>query len=420
MRSIPVLFLIAVLSFVGYPLAESAEEKVTLTISRQVYPDRAKKFFDTALPAFNKENPNIEVKIIEVGGSWEAQFTSWIAAKKEPDIYLLYAFRIPDWVEAGALRPLDAYIDEKLKNEIPEPLWQANRWRGKTYGVPSSYGPFILFYNKRLFKEAGLDPNSPPADWTQFLNAAKRIREKTSAAGVGINAAPEPPIVDSMLPSVYHSMTNQPFLDERGKALFNTSKGIEAFEYWVDTYRKHKVTQPNPIEYKKGDVRLIFRDQKVGMVFEGPWLLPLLAAKHDMSSKESSPIGIALNPAGVVSSGTVHPEGWVVSANCKYPDAAWKLVRFLTRPEWQYQNDVIFAQVPVQKSEYAMPEFQKWYWQPLIKASNTGFPKMKSAKSGELYSLFYQYLHKALLGQMPTKAAVEELSAKVNELHGVK
>jgi ABC-type glycerol-3-phosphate transport system substrate-binding protein len=61
-------------------------------------------------------------------------------------------------------------------------------WKGKTYGVPTNNETMALIWNAGIFDEAGLDPESPPATWTDLVEYSKQIKEKTGKNGYGLVA----------------------------------------------------------------------------------------------------------------------------------------------------------------------------------------------------------------------------------------
>ncbi len=61
-------------------------------------------------------------------------------------------------------------------------------WKGKTYGVPTNNETMALIWNAGLFKDAGLDPEKPPATWDDVVAYSKQIKEKTGKNGYGMVA----------------------------------------------------------------------------------------------------------------------------------------------------------------------------------------------------------------------------------------
>lgn len=61
-------------------------------------------------------------------------------------------------------------------------------WKGKTYGVPTNNETMALIWNAGIFKDAGLDPESPPATWDDLVRYSKQIKDKTGKNGYGMVA----------------------------------------------------------------------------------------------------------------------------------------------------------------------------------------------------------------------------------------
>ena len=61
-------------------------------------------------------------------------------------------------------------------------------WKGKTHGVPTNNETMALIWNAGLFRDAGLDPESPPATWDDVVAYSRKIKEKTGKYGYGMVA----------------------------------------------------------------------------------------------------------------------------------------------------------------------------------------------------------------------------------------
>jgi raffinose/stachyose/melibiose transport system substrate-binding protein len=108
-----------------------------------------------------------------------SQFQTAAAAGKAPDIQFLWnGIYHMESVWLGYLRPLEGLIsDDIIKASNPTLL---SRFGGKTYRVGWYPLPMIWIYNKDLFDKAGLNADSPPKTWDEFLNACDKLK----AAGI--------------------------------------------------------------------------------------------------------------------------------------------------------------------------------------------------------------------------------------------
>ena len=141
-------------------------------------------YLEEAGREFAKTNPQFEgVEIVKVPFSgYEAKYVATFMSKKgAPDIFIGSAF---EW--AGTYDFADK-MPEDLTKAVDSSVFEFQKsigvFKGIRYGLPSDGGPFqTLFINTDMMQEAGLDPNRPPKDLTEFLDYAKKMT-KVDASG---------------------------------------------------------------------------------------------------------------------------------------------------------------------------------------------------------------------------------------------
>jgi ABC-type glycerol-3-phosphate transport system substrate-binding protein len=125
---------------------------------------------------FNRSQDRIEVRFLSVS---QVDLKLLLAASSghPPDVAGLWSENIPDFSEKGALTPLDGGLAKAaIGSDLYIPLfWDLCRHRGHTWGLPTTPGCVALFYNKRLFRAAGLDPEHPPATFAELEAMSLRL-----------------------------------------------------------------------------------------------------------------------------------------------------------------------------------------------------------------------------------------------------
>lgn len=124
-----------------------------------------------------------------------------------------------------------------LDNYLPQFL-DVGRHGDKIYAVPYAFGTPMLYYNKDVFRKAGLDPDLPPGTWDELIAAAKTIQDKTGVAGVAHLTAGNKDYGTMLM------VTNAggTYLNAEGnKLLFDSPEGIAGLQLWQDLVVKHKV-----------------------------------------------------------------------------------------------------------------------------------------------------------------------------------
>ncbi|MCR4439331.1 MAG: ABC transporter substrate-binding protein [bacterium] len=133
--------------------------------------------FPVSVRLFNESQDSIEV--VPVAIPWkenEKKILTAILSGKPPDVISQFS-PIGRWAARRALMPLDAFItrDRFDTTVFYPPLWAEMKWEGKAFGIPSAGSCYGLFYNRRLFRQAGLDPDRPPRTWEELRRYAERL-----------------------------------------------------------------------------------------------------------------------------------------------------------------------------------------------------------------------------------------------------
>lgn len=132
---------------------------------------------------FERRN-NIKVSVLSMGaGQMNPQkLMTAIVGRVPPDVIHQDRFTIGDWASRDAFEPLDDLLaadadspDAIKRENFYEACWAEAVYEGKVYAIPSSTDDRALYYNRTLFREAGLDPDRPPRTWDELLDDSKRL-----------------------------------------------------------------------------------------------------------------------------------------------------------------------------------------------------------------------------------------------------
>ncbi|MFF6791757.1 extracellular solute-binding protein [Streptomyces filamentosus] len=166
------------------------QAKVTLTID--CMPPAAKaaelKEWKEDVAAFNKTYPNVTIEGRSTPGQClePPRFTAMLKAKSQPDVFYTYFTDLPQVLAEDGAADISAYVNPTsvpLLKDIDPTVLDSLRHDGKLYGLPTSNYTMGLLINRKLFKDAGLDPDAPPRTWDEVRAAAKKI------AGLGNGVA---------------------------------------------------------------------------------------------------------------------------------------------------------------------------------------------------------------------------------------
>lgn len=176
---------------------------------------------------YNASQDEVEVLLISQPseGFSDKVFNS-VANGTGPDIYFNFATSIPQYVEGDFLADMGKYMDtEALQQRISESLWQeCTGTDGKLHVVPIQTSAPVLFYNKTLYDELGLDA---PRTWSDVEADAKVIYEQKGIAGFGVDS-----YID--LAQMLFCQTGAEYINTETKTVgFNTPECAEQLEWFT-------------------------------------------------------------------------------------------------------------------------------------------------------------------------------------------
>lgn len=278
-----VLFLLAAACSTSPKLENTEGKKARLTM--QVWGNPAEvKGYQRTLDAFEKENPNIEVKLVPVpGDQYEQKLLTQLQGSREPDVFYSYEPTITRLIEAKQVQPLGEFLksnasDVKAK-DLPEGLWNPAKRDGEIYGIASDSNPIVMYYNKKVFKEAGVKTPQEYDDEGQWnWDAFEEVTSKLKAAGK------QGYIAENWWAHWYSWVWSNGgrIFDEQGKyVLDHNEKGKEAFRFMYDMVHKGNAVYFGSLPRGQG-ADAMFMSNQVGMLAAGKWLEPLLSQNKSL------------------------------------------------------------------------------------------------------------------------------------------
>ncbi|MGM7670631.1 ABC transporter substrate-binding protein [Microbacterium sp. A93] len=128
-----------------------------------------------AIAVWNENNPDIQVKTVDMGRSDEqsAKLLAAMRAGEGPDIFQAEYHTLPSFVVADVALDISDYVGD-VKGDFTDSIWNLVNLEGLTYGVPVDVAPMALFYRTDIFEEAGVEV---PTTWDEYRAAAQTIVE---------------------------------------------------------------------------------------------------------------------------------------------------------------------------------------------------------------------------------------------------
>ena len=280
--------------------------------------------------AFEAAYPNITVKAMPISTETaEEGILAALAAGVPPDVCQMNATEVAKYGQWGSLVALDQFADwGEVKQRIPEGAIQT--FGGHVYAMPWRTNPVMLFYNKDLFAEAGLDPEKPPATWSELLEAAEALTRPDEGrwafvAYPDIHKWYRPYFLWSPL---YYSATGGKgvIADDGSKAIVNSPEGVKTLEFLKEIYDKYA-----PLDITS--YTDAFYQGQGAMLVSGTFMVPRIRdAAPDM---DFGMVPVPIPDDGTVDHAITHSDerDLVIFSLSEQQGAAWEFVKFISGPD---------------------------------------------------------------------------------------
>jgi len=368
---------------------------------------------------FTANNPNITVELIYIPSDYSQKVQTMIAGGTAPDILQL-AEDVHSYSSKGQIISLNNYItadniDLKARYGETGGLTAAYSMNGNLYAMPDRGGALILYYNKDMFDAAGLSYPTKDWTWAEFLNAAQKLtlRDGDTVTQYGFAAGGWWPWWMSFI-----YMNGGAVLDASGKPVVNSPEAVEAIQFYNDLVYKYHVA-PSPEDYANLGTNSpdpLFAQGKVAMSMTGFWGIGGL--KDATFRWDIAPIF-----KNKVRATVMFGSGLAISKDCKNPDAAWKLVEFLTSPEGQApiveNKEDAPANIEVLNSAAFLS--QSWSTTPLnmaalAESADAIFALPLTPKWNEMNTIFDTNLGEIFAGRAEVQPTMDAIQAQLEEL----
>jgi raffinose/stachyose/melibiose transport system substrate-binding protein len=342
-----IIILILMLALLGLSFGVvSAQDQVVIRWWHIQTGDPGLTNWQTLADQFTAEHPNVTFEITVLDNeSFKAQLVTVMQAGDPPDLFQSWGGGVLwTFAENDLLRDISPELEGEWSDSIAaQAALNLYSLDGAYYGVPWTWGVVGLFYNRTLFEQAGLDPDAPPATWTDFLAAVETLQ----AAGITPLSLGEGDKWPGHFWWVYLAVRiggEQAFLDAYNRdGSFADEPFVQAGEHLVQLVDLN----PFPEGYLAmtyGDQETVFGNGEAAMELMGQWSPDV--QRGNSESGEGIGEALAWFPFPVVEGGAGNPDdvlgggdGFAVGANA--PDEAVEFLRFITTE--QVQRDM-FAQ----------------------------------------------------------------------------
>lgn len=296
---------------------------------------------------FNEANPDVTVLMQRM--DWNTFYNKLFVAGlggRAPEVFVLHTRALLRFARAGFAAPLEPLLGDFPTDDIDANVWKAAQVEGSHYGLPLDVHAMGMYYNKKLFREAGLDPEKPPTTREEFVEAIRRMKKP------GKNGQPDQwgyvfTNFETCTYTFLRQFGGEVFTPDFSKCTLTRPENIEALKFCRSLIAEGLIPSPENFDSWIG-----FRQGRVGMVFEGIYMLADLQKQQDLEFA-GAPVPQVAGTKAV----------WADSHNLclksglpdKTREAAWRFMRFLSDNSLDWADG---GQIPTRPSLRNTPRFQ--------------------------------------------------------------
>ncbi|MGQ9632550.1 MAG: ABC transporter substrate-binding protein [bacterium] len=283
---------------------------------------------------FEKKYPDIKVEAtLQPWDRRSEKILTAVVGGSPPDVIMFGRQEIPEFVESNALTALDEYMEKDgVSPDIFYPgEYEPCVYKGKTWilPIPTAGSYPLVYFNRKMFKEAGLDPENPPETWAQLENAARKFvkieggKVKKLGVDVGFNY--------SAFVGWLYANGGKLYDDEMKTITFGDERGVSTLQWMLDFTNKINGGREALAGWVEPGMGNPFYTGYQAMQISGVW--------EWFITKTNAPdmdLGIFLRPHNEgyplkIASWEGH--GYSIPRGVKHPYESWKLVKYLTVDE---------------------------------------------------------------------------------------
>lgn len=320
----------------GMAFSRKARAATTLNIWTG-YPELV-PYYKSVAEAYAKTKPDVTVNLLSSSlREMEQKLSAAIPTGTGPDIFDIGSGISIKFSDAGLLDPNPADVDTYLKSGAWNKFtvdWFTQK--GKTYGLPLLEGRAQMFWNKAMFKEAGIA--DAPKTFGEIMESAKKLVKfdasgKMTRAGISMRLSGQGSGITEKFRFVLEpaggSIIKQA-ASGKWHNNFDNDAGRKALQFYVDVVQKDKVDDPK-IPHDAD----AFATGQAAMLFREAWVIGEIKKKNPTLDYGVAPIP-RWDANGPIK-GIIQPWGVYVNGKSKQKDASWDFLKFLTQPANAFQ-----------------------------------------------------------------------------------
>lgn len=335
-------------------LAATGAKAVEIEYWQYVFDTRVKAM-NQLIAKFEEANPDIKVKQTTFPyADYQTKVAAAILAGQGPDVVQLFYGWTDSFIAGKMIQPLraEAFPAEEIERDF-FPIVSAMKRGNDYYGLPTAVRSLALFYNKKAFKDAGLDPDKPPQNLEELVAATEKTTKRDgggniTSAGITLDMAGQDH--QWWREVLIRQFGGSPYTDNDSKVTYNDEAGLKALTFYTDLQTKHKVGQVGFMD----EGQAAFRAGLAAMTIDGTFRLgsfgTIKAFEWGVTELPANAEGVRSNYASYFANAIT------TKASGEKLAAAEKFLKYVSSPEAMKIWLEVVGELPARRTAALTPE----------------------------------------------------------------
>lgn len=401
------------MALVGTLAAGNAYAQQKLTLLTWNAPQN-EPMFRSWIESFKEDHPNVSVEWLDkTGADWATFYQAQLAAGTPPDIINVQGTLWAEYAANDYVIDLTPFLEKEpeVRDRFSKQILDYWTLDGHVYGLPYYVNKSLLYYNKLLFEQAGID--GPPQTVDELLEQAEEIAalSEETTGFVTLN-------FDWLYWPLFASQGVEMFSEDMSGAAFNTPEAVEVLTRLAEATESGAI---NSISWtgRWREPNGAFASGNVGMYQAHGGAYYNFRSMGDWIDDET--VGATEFPGGI---GVFNSHGFAISKATDHPELAWEFVKHITSEEWAMETARRITRTVGQ------PAIDEALLAELSASDPTGYDVMQAQRSNldkltatwnspldaKIKNAFWPEIQAALLGQKEPQAALDEAERQVNRV----
>lgn len=357
------------------------------------------KAADQLVTDFNASQSTVEVEAVYQGTYDESlnKMKASLDSKSGPSLIQVYEIGSRFMIDSGAITPVQNFIDQESYDvsQLEENIAGYYTFDGKQYSMPFNTSNPILYYNKDLFKAAGLDPEKAPATYEEVKQTADKLAQKGAPASFAIYGW--------FMEQFFANQGAEYVNNGNGRtapaeaSLVNSEAGTKTLDWWKGLIDSKAAIN---LGRKTDDTKKAFLAGQISMTLDST--ASLRGIVDGVGDKFEVGTAFLPKPDGAEGGGVVVGGAslWILNNKPEAEQqAAWEFIKFLAQPDTQAKWHISTGYFPITK---------KAYDEQIVKDNLAKYPQFQTAIDQLHASKPSQATQGAVMGVFPEARQIVE------------